>query len=299
MSAVSVVPPSMRQESSVQTLIERASARLAAAGVESSRRDARLLLAAAMQAAPATLLAGAERSVDDAAACRFESFVERRAGREPVSRILGEREFWSLPFRLSPATLDPRPDSETLIEAALAEIADRQAPLRLLDLGTGTGCLLLALLSELPNASGIGVDRDPAAVAEAAANAGALGLAGRATFQAGDWAAGIAARFNLVVANPPYIPDHEIDALAPEVAGFEPRGALEGGSDGLDAYRGLAPDLGRLLTSDGRLVLEFGAGQQPAVTAILQAAGLETLGVRRDLNGIVRCLVAGRGGAKK
>ncbi len=299
MTVVSATPPAARRQPTVQALIERVCARFAGAGVDSPRRDARLLLAAAMRVDSAAVLAGADGLVGDAAARRFESFVERRAGREPVSRILGTREFWSLPFRLAPATLDPRPDSETLIEAALAEIADRAAPLRLLDLGTGTGCLLLALLSELPNATGVGVDRDPAALAIAAANAEALGLAGRAAFQTGDWTAGIAARFNLVVANPPYIPDHEIAALAPEVACFEPRGALAGGVDGLDAYRALAPDLARLLTSDGRLVLEFGAGQQPAVSAMLQVAGLATLGVRRDLNGIVRCLVAGCGGAKK
>lgn len=299
MSAASAMYSSAADASSVRALIERASARLAAAGVEAPRREARLLLAAAMQVEQAALLARPDRPVDPDAAQRFAAFIERRAAREPVSRILGTREFWSLPFRLSPATLDPRPDSETLIEAALAGIADRQAKLRLLDLGTGSGCLLLALLSELPNASGIGVDCDPAAVAAAEANAEALGLAARAMFRVADWAGGITERFNLVVANPPYVPDDEIAALAPEVARFDPPGALAGGADGLEAYRRLAPTLARILAADGRAVLELGAGQLRSVKSILKCAGLEILGARRDLNGVDRCLVAGLGSAKK
>jgi release factor glutamine methyltransferase len=282
----------------VRALLDAAAERLAAAGVDAPRRDARLLLAAALATDTAALLAHVDRRVDAAAAARFSGSIDRRAAREPVSRILGTREFWSLSFRLTPATLDPRPDSETLIEAAFGGIADRQAPLRLLDLGTGSGCLLLALLSELPNATGIGVDRDPAAVAAAAANAEALGFAARAAFQVGDWAAGLAGPFDLVVSNPPYVPAGEIDLLAPEVARFEPRAALEGGADGLDAYRALAPEIARLLRDGGRAVLELGAGQHAAVAAILGAAGLEIRGFRNDLNGILRCVVATRDSAK-
>lgn len=282
----------------VRELLDTAAARLAAAGVDDPRRDARLLLAAAMDTDAAALLAHVGRVIDGDAADRFGRSIARRAAREPVSRILGRREFWSLGFRVTPATLDPRPDSETLIEAALEGIADRAAPLTLLDLGTGSGCLLLALLSELPRAIGIGVDRDPAAVAAAAVNADALGFADRATFQVGDWAAGLARRFDLVVSNPPYVPEGEIDRLAPEVARFEPRTALAGGADGLDAYRALAPQMAALLRDGGRAVLELGAGQHAAVAAILVAAGLEINGFRSDLGGVLRCVVATRANAK-
>lgn len=282
----------------VRALLDAAAARLAAAGVDAPRRDARLLLAAAMGTVTAALLAHVDRRVNAGPAARFAESIDRRAAREPVSRILGTREFWSLAFRLTPATLDPRPDSETLIEAALDGIADRQAKLRLLDLGTGTGCLLLALLSELPNASGIGIDRDPAAVEAAAANAGLLGLASRAAFRLGDWATGVAGPFDLVISNPPYVPEGEIDLLAPEVARFEPRAALAGGADGLDAYRALAPQIAGLLREGGRAVLELGAGQHAAVAAILAAAGLEIPGFRNDLSGIARCVIATRGSAK-
>ncbi len=283
----------------VGRLLDAASSRLAAAGVAEPRRDARLLLAAALESSAATLLARDDLVVDAGVAARFDGHVARRAEREPVSRILARREFWSLPFRLTPAMLDPRPDSEALIEAALALVPDRAAPLRLLDLGTGSGCLLLALLSELPRATGLGIDRDPDAVAGAAANARALDLASRAAFRPGDWGAGLAERFDLVVANPPYIPDGEIATLAPEVARYEPRGALAGGADGLDAYRVLAGQLGDLLAAEGHAVLELGRGQDAAVAALLRAAGLEIRGFRHDLGGVVRCVVAARRGAKK
>jgi release factor glutamine methyltransferase len=282
----------------VRALLGAATERLAAAGVDAPRRDARLLLAAAMSTNAAALLANIDRRVDADAVARFAGSIDRRAAREPVARILGTREFWSLSFRITPATLDPRPDSETLIEAALGGIADRQAPLRLLDLGAGSGCLLLALLSELPNATGIGIDCDPAAVEAAAANAKVLGLASRAAFQLGDWATGVAGSFDLVVSNPPYVPEGEIDLLAPEVARFEPRAALAGGADGLDAYRALAPQIAGVLRDGGRAVLELGAGQHAAVAAILAAAGLEIRGFRNDLNGILRCVVATRDCAK-
>lgn len=283
----------------VRDTIEVAARRLAAAGIEEPRRDARLLLAAALGVAQGTLLARDDGPVDAEAAARFAAHVARRAAREPVSRILGVREFWSLSFRITPATLDPRPDSETLIEAALEAISDRAAPLRLLDLGTGSGCLLLALLAELPNATGLGIDRDPAAVAVAAENARVLGLASRAGFRPGDWGRGLTERFDLVVANPPYIAEGDVARLAPEVALHEPLGALAGGVDGLEAYRLLAPQLGDLLTADGCAVLEFGRGQDAAVVDLLGVEGLEIRGLRHDLSDIVRCVVAARGSAKK
>lgn len=283
----------------VRETIDLAARRLAAAGVEEPRRDARLLLADALGVSQGALLTADDRTVGAGAAARFAAHLARREAREPVSRILGLREFWSLPFRLTPATLDPRPDSETLVEAALAMLPDRAAPLRLLDLGTGSGCLLLALLAELPRATGLGVDNDQAALAAAMENARALGLAGRAEFRLGDWGRGLAERFDLVVANPPYIAEGDIAGLAPEVALHEPRGALAGGDDGLDAYRLLAPQLAALLRVGGSAVLEFGRGQDRDVAALLTVEGLEIRAFHRDLGGSLRCVVAACGSAKK
>jgi release factor glutamine methyltransferase len=191
--------------------------------------------------------------------------------------------------------LVPRPDSESLIEAVLATVGDRSAPLRLLDLGTGTGCLLLALLSELPMASGIGVDLAPEAALTARRNASALGLAARADFVAGDWATAIIGEFDAIVVNPPYIPSGTIASLAPEVAQYDPRRALDGGPDGLDCYRVLAPEAARLLRKGGFAVFELGAGQAQPVLALMRDVGLMVVAIRRDLAGIERCLVVRRG----
>lgn len=284
---------------SARVLLEAARRRLAAAGVPEPRRDARLLLAAATGANGAALLAHPDRPVGQAAVERFSAHVARRERREPVSRILERREFWSLSFCLTPATLDPRPDSETLVEAVLNAIPDRSAALRLADLGTGTGCLLLALLSELPNATGLGIDLDPAAVATAEANARRLGLAGRATFRTGDWLAGVEEEFDVILSNPPYIPAAEIDRLEPEVACWEPRRALAGGLDGLEAYRTLAPQIPARLRGGGVAVVEFGAGQDRDVADILQASGLEIVAFSHDLGKVLRCVLAVRRSAKK
>lgn len=283
----------------VADLIASGAGRLRRAGIEAGRHEARLLLAATMGLRWEDLMGRTERTVPGEIAARFERLVARRAAREPVSRIVGRREFWSLGFRLSDATLDPRPDSETLVEAALEAIADRSAPLSILDLGCGTGCLLLALLSELPRARGLGVDLAPAAVATAAANAQALGFAGRARFLVADWDAGIAGRFDLVVSNPPYIPSAEIDALEPEVARYDPRLALDGGADGLAAHRALARILPRRLAAEGIAVIEHGGGQGLAAERIYAAAGLVICKRRADLGGRPRCLVAARTGSKK
>lgn len=263
---------------------------LAAAGVASPRLDARLLIGHALDLPPEAFLADPDRLLDPAAMAAAAALIQRRVAREPVARILGRREFWSLSFTLSAATLDPRPDTETLVQSALDQVKDRQAPLRVLDLGTGTGCILLALLSELPNATGLGIDIESGAVAVAAANAAALGFAGRAEFRAGDWTAGVTDRFDLVLANPPYIPDPEIPALEPEVAVYEPRRALAGGPDGLAAYRRLALEVPCVLASGGQAGFEVGAGQAPAVVAVLVAAGAVQPRVVPDLAGIDRCI---------
>lgn len=265
--------------------------RLRAVGVPSARLDARLLLAHATGISAMEVFSHPERQLSDAEQGRLNELVVRRERREPMSHILGQREFWSLPFRVTADTLDPRPDTETLVEAVLSHLPDRQAPLRLLDLGTGSGCILLALLSELPHATGVGVDASTAALTVAAANAGDMGLAERTHFVQGDWGQGLEGPYDVILSNPPYIPDGEIDALEPEVACFEPRSALAGGSDGLDCYRQLAPQMVELLAPDGLGAFEVGKGQDQAVAALLRKAGLRIVETRADLAGIHRCVV--------
>lgn len=265
--------------------------RLAAAGIAEARREARLLVALALGVEPGAVLGYPERPLDATAQARLAALAARRAAREPYSRLAGRRQFWSLDLAISLDTLDPRPDSETLVEAALALLPDRAARLRILDFGTGSGCLLLALLSELPNAVGLGIDILPGAAITARRNAAALGLTDRALFVAGDWGQTISGRADVIVANPPYIPTAEIEALAPEVARYEPRPALDGGMDGLAAYRELAPVTRRLLAGDGIALFEVGAGQDEAVARLLGGSGLALQSVKCDLSGVARCVV--------
>lgn len=281
----------------IGTVLREAGKRLAAAGVEDAQRDARLLLQAASGLSPATLVAFPERAVEATVLARFHRLVERREKREPMAQILGEREFWSLRFRVTADTLDPRPDSETLVQAVLDRVTDRNASLRLVDFGTGTGCLLLSLLHELPHAAGLGVDVSAAALEIAAGNARSLGLEQRATFQTGDWADGIAPSFDIVVSNPPYIARAEIAGLQPEVARFEPRLALDGGVDGLDAYRAFLPATARLLRPGGLAAFEVGAGQADSVGAIGIAGGLRHIATAPDLGGIPRVVLWQKGEA--
>ena len=268
-----------------------AAACLAAAGISDARREARLILALALGVEPAVVLGYPERALDAAAAARFDSLIRRRESREPFSRLAGKRAFWTLELALSPETLDPRPDSETLIRAVLDRIADRESPLRVLDLGTGSGCLLLALLSEYPNATGIGVDRLLGAVATARRNAAAAGLSGRAHFLAGHWGEALDMAVDVILSNPPYIPSEIIETLAPEVARYEPHEALSGGADGLEGYRELAPEVRRLLKAGGAAFIELGAGQTGPVAAIMGQRGLVLAEVARDFAGIERCAV--------
>jgi release factor glutamine methyltransferase len=266
-------------------------ARLAAAGIAESRREARLLVALALGVEPGVVLGYPERPLDATAEARLAALADRRAAREPYSRLAGGRQFWSLDLAISPDTLDPRPDSETIVEAALALLPDRGARLRILDFGTGSGCLLLALLSELPNAIGVGVDILPGAAITARRNAAALGLAERALFAVGDWGETISGHVDVIVANPPYIPRADIAALAPEVTRYEPRLALDGGADGLAAYRELAPVTRRLLAADGIALFEVGAGQHNAVARLLGDSGLALQSIKCDLSGVARCVV--------
>ena len=274
--------------------LRSAGLRLAEAGIESARLDARVLLRHAL--GRDNLLDA--RPLDDAANRRFEALLVRRAAREPIAYITGEREFWSLTFAVTPATLSPRPETETVVAAVLDNLAERTRSLRVLDLGTGSGCLLLALLTELPGATGVGVDLSEAAIRVARANARRLGLAARAAFVVGDWAAPIGERFDAIVANPPYVASGAIAGLAPEVAAFEPRIALDGGSDGLAVYRMLAPMVPGLLAREGLAAFEVGAGQAAAVAAMLGAVRARATAVAtyRDLAGIERCVVVRREG---
>ena len=267
--------------------IAAATTTLRAAGIAQPRLEARWLVEALLgerRLEGARALSGEER-------VRLDAALARRAAREPLDRIEGAREFWSLTFRLAPATLSPRPDSETLVSAALALLGDRARSWRLLDLGTGSGCLLLALLSELPAATGLGIDLAPAAVATATENAARLGLAARARFLVDDWAQGQAGPFDLVVSNPPYIQSGDLADLEPEVRNFDPALALDGGADGLAAYRALLPQARRLLAPGGWLVLELGQGQAAAVGDLAVAAGLTHVSTRDDLAGIARALI--------
>ncbi len=282
----------------VVAALTAAAATLAAAGIEDGRREARLLMAHLLGIDQAAVFARPERPLTMDQVVAFDVLVARRARREPLSRIAGTREFWSLPFRLTADTLDPRPDSETLIQAALDALPDRSAALSVLDLGTGSGCLLLALLSELPNATGLGVDLSPGAVAGAAANARLLGLAGRARFAVSDWGQSVTGRFDVILVNPPYIAIKDIPGLEPEVREWDPKLALGAGADGLDAVRILAPQLVQLIDNTGFIIVELGAGQDAAAAAIFEAAGLAVTGRPRDLGGVVRCLLMRPAGSR-
>jgi len=288
---MNTVDASIGEARTVGYVLADAAARLRGAEVGSAALDARLLLAAALNVAPAHLVANSDRILDPAAAARFGGLVARRLRREPLAQILGHREFWSLEFIVTPDTLIPRPDSETVVEAVLAENQDRARPLRILDLGVGTGCLLLSLLSELPAATGVGVDRSARGLRVAHANALALGLLARARFAVSDWAEAVSGCFDVVVSNPPYIADDAIANLSPEIARFEPRAALAGGADGLVAFRRIAKDLQRLVAPSGIVALEVGVGQADGVEGILDDVGFRVSVRRRDLGGIERCII--------
>ncbi|MEZ5827131.1 MAG: peptide chain release factor N(5)-glutamine methyltransferase [Hyphomicrobiales bacterium] len=268
-----------------------------AAGLATPALDARLLLCNAANLPHETLIVRAREPLPADTAARFKASVLRRVEREPVSRITGSREFYGRDFCIGATTLDPRPDTETLIEAALDIVAQRgwhDRPLKLLDLGTGSGCILLTLLAELPRAEGLGVDIDERALKIASENASRLGVASRARFAVADWFEGLDGRFDLIVANPPYIPTGEIAGLAPEVADHDPRTALDGGADGLDAYRRIAARAANFLAPEGALLVEIGVGQEEAVPALLQAQGLRVSGdgVLPDLSGRPRAVLA-------
>jgi release factor glutamine methyltransferase len=267
----------------------------ALAGIESGMTDARALIGAALRLSRAQLLAQSDRLLEPREIAAIDALAARRMKREPVSRILGRKEFWSLMLDVTPDVLVPRPDTETLIEAALDYVVRgglRLEPLRILDIGTGTGALMLALLQELPNARGVATDVSVAALHVARGNAERLKLASRCSFVACNLADGVQGRFDLIVSNPPYIARGAIASLDPEVRDFDPRLALDGGADGLDAYRAIAASVAPLLAPGGRLIMELGVGQAPPVTALFEAAKFIVLSIRNDLGGIARALIA-------
>jgi release factor glutamine methyltransferase len=273
-------------------LLAEAAATLTRAGFEEPRRGARRLVSSALDLTPVELLGHPERVLDEHQIDLVRLTLSRMIGREPLSRIFGRREFWGLNFALSADTLDPRPETETVVEAVLRRIPDRGAPLRFLDLGTGTGCILLALLSEFPAALGFGVDTAPGAAMMARINAAALGLADRAHFLAANWTAAVSSEFDVIVSNPPYIARSGLADLPQEVVRYDPCGALDGGPDGLGAYRSLGAELPRLLAPGGFFACEVGLHQAPAVAEILRGFGLVINGCDRDLAGVARCVVA-------
>ncbi|MCA3443026.1 MAG: peptide chain release factor N(5)-glutamine methyltransferase [Rhodobacter sp.] len=261
--------------------------RLQAAGVEAAARDLRLLLAFAMELPSGRLTPALADPLPDAAAARFEAAVLARASRQPVSQIVGGRQFWGRWFRVTPDVLDPRPETETLIATALDGDFSR-----VLDLGTGSGAILITLLAERGEATGTGVDLSGKALSVAASNAEALAVAGRATFLQSDWLSAVSGRFDLVVANPPYIAEAEMPGLSPEVRLWEPRLALTPGGDGLGAYRSILRDVWSVLVPGGRVLLETGAGQGDAVAALCQSAGLQAVRVLPDMDGRDRVVSA-------
>ncbi|MBN9560686.1 MAG: peptide chain release factor N(5)-glutamine methyltransferase [Alphaproteobacteria bacterium] len=275
--------------------LRRGALLLKAAAIERPRLEARLLLAHALGLTSEELLRDTRAPAD---MTLYEPLLTRRAAREPLALITGRQEFWSLPFAVSPATLIPRADTETLLEAALELFPERNWVASILDLGTGTGCLLLAALMEFPAAFGVGVDVAPDAARLAARNAADLGLSARAAFLVGDWAAPLGGRFELILSNPPYIETSAIPTLMPEVRQHEPAGALDGGPDGLDAYRRIIPAFTELLAPSGAAILEVGQGQAAPVANMAEHCGFMAT-TRADLAGIPRAVVLRQGGAKK
>lgn len=274
------------------TMLRDATRTLAAAGVPEAARDARLLLRWAAGLSGHALAGALDAPAPEDEARRFDRAIGRRAAREPLSHIMGEREFWGRTFAVGPQVLDPRPETETLV----AEALHRGPAARVLDLGTGSGCLLVTLLAEWPGAEGVGTDVSCAALDIARANAALHGVAARAGFVEADWTDGIHGSFDLVVSNPPYIAEDEIAALAPEVRDHEPRVALTPGGDGLGAYRRIAAGMRRLMAPRAVLMVEVGPTQSMAVAAILAGAGLSVTGIIPDLDGRARVVLARAGG---
>jgi release factor glutamine methyltransferase len=277
-------------------MLTQAASRLYDAGVESPRREARRLLAYAIGVRQEDIIAGQVADLTAQNIATFESVLLRRLAREPLAYIIGSREFWSIEFAVGAGVLIPRPESEILIEEALRLVPGGNGALRVLDLGTGSGCLLLTFLSERPTARGIGVDISQDALVFAKRNGKILDIEGRAEFVLGDWAENISGSFDVIFVNPPYVPESELPCLEPEVERYEPRAALDGGADGLYAYRRIAASIPSHLGSKGLAFFEIGQGQAESIGKLLTQAGLALEGSVCDLAGIPRCLVVRQDG---
>lgn len=308
-----MVAAQVAPELSIEAMRRQLAQQFRQGGIDTPELDARLLVGHALGLDHAALASQSRRELARNEMDAIAALAARRLAREPVARILGQKEFWGLPFKLNTETLLPRPETETVVEATLAALASkasgtsaftrghsicalttenrRSQALRIADLGTGSGVLLLALLSELPNASGIGTDISPAALECARANAAALGLADRASFIACDFGTALSGSVDLLVSNPPYIARGDIAGLQPEVRDFDPRRALDGGPDGLNGYRAIAADARRLLARDGILAVELGHGQLEAAAALFATVGLAPGAVKHDLSGTPRALI--------
>lgn len=284
---------SLPKKNLAATLIQMADKKLSGIGIERPRFEARILLAHVLGIKPLDLISDPERNCSFEQTQQFESLVGRRVCREPISHLLGRREFWSLNFRVTRDVLDPRPDSETIVAEALKRFPIKRDPFSVLDIGVGSGCLLLSVLHERPLANGLGIDVSQAAIDIAIANASQMGLANRAEFKCTSWVREIATKFDLILCNPPYIPSSEIELLETEVRKYEPRLALDGGWDGLAAYRKIIPQLRRILNRTGLAIFELGLGQEGGVISLAEECGLTTLAQPKDLSGHTRCLVIG------
>ena len=276
----------------VGTFLTALTARFSQAGIDNPRLDARILVGHVVGIDPSMLFARSDMAIDDDQYERIAAFAQRRLAHEPVARIVGAREFWSMSFDVTPDVLDPRADTETLVAAILALRPSFSGSVRILDLGTGTGCILLAILSAWPEATGTGIDISPNAVDVATKNAARLGFSNRTAFRQGNWCEGLTESFDIVVSNPPYISTEDFSHLQPDVKNFDLPTALKGGADGLDAYRALLPGARKALKSGGKIGLEFGAGQEKAVTELAQENSFRCAVEYRDLAGIVRCVIA-------
>ena len=273
----------------LRALLDEGRRVLAGQGIETAALDARLLLQAACDVSHEAIVAEPENTASAAEAASYRATIARRTSRQPVSRILGTREFFGRPFLLAPSVLDPRPDTETVIDAVLQRFRDRR-PFRFLDLGTGSGIIAITLLCELPAAQAVATDISDAALSVARANAARHGIADRLSLVHASWLDGVEGRFDLVVSNPPYIPLGEIEGLAPEVRGHDPRLALDGGPDGLEAYRRIAAGAGAKLAPGGVVMVEIGCGREQQVSTILARHGFHGESVRNDIAGRPRCL---------
>jgi release factor glutamine methyltransferase len=288
--------PGLKDGASVSEALQLIAQTFRAAGIDDADVDARVLAGHALHLDRARLVSQSDRVLEAREVNAISGLAARRLKREPVSRILGRKEFWSLALAITPDVLVPRPETETVVEGALDFVVRsglRMEKLRILDIGTGSGALLVALLNELPNATGIGTDISRAALEAAQINLAQFGFESRSSLIACDMAAGVEGQFDLVVSNPPYIARGEIAALAPEVRDYDPMMALDGGDDGLTAYRSISADAKRILAQGGRLFVEMGAGQEPAVRELFTNAGLEVGIARNDLAGTPRVLGAG------